>query len=261
MQKIGVKYLNIHQLNTTEHNYRNYIDRHYTFLHYPGIPIFESEIVALKLIRYAIDNKISLPINYCSSVYKKRLQGKGRRERWAPLIKEDFEELTSSGYIRSLSVQDSPANIDKIIKILQKGKCQDNLWSLNDTKTEIFLHGSLLGFINFGKRNLIISYFAPQLEIVHSSNETSKEIILNSNKKVFIKKELVVQQKGLSAIAIQSFQKLFIDNMNDGRVLNYFFRNYNLKTKESINEMKKEMESLMALRTWEHLEVGFPEIY
>lgn len=261
IQKLGVKYLNIHQLNTTEYNYKNYANRHYTFLHDPSISIFESEIVALKLIRYAIDNKITLPINYCSSVYKNRLQGKGKRERRAPLLKEDFEEITSAGYIRSLSIEDSPTNIKRIINILQEKKCQDNLWALNDTKTEVFLHSSLLKYIDFCKNNLIITYFYPQLITALTYEEDEKEVVLNSNRKVFLKKELIVQKKVVSAIAIQSFQKLFIENRKSSDVFKYFYENYNLKTKESIDNMKKELEILMALKTWEQLEEGFPEIY
>lgn len=261
MQKMGVKYLNLHQLVATQHNYKNYIKRTYTFLHQPNIPIFESEMAALELIRYALDNQISLPINYCSGVYKDRLQGKGKRERIAPLVKEGIEEITNSGFLRSLSIQDSPTNLKKIIQFLKKRGHPGNLWSLNNTKTEIFIHGSLLKHLNFSKYNLIINYFLPLLKAGPHSNETGKEIRLNSNQKVFLKKELVAQQKGLSAIAIQSFRKLFIEKSNDREVLNYFYRNYNLKTKESLNEMKKEIGLLMALKMWEQLEAGFQEIY
>jgi len=262
IQQIGVKYCNIHQLMTTEHNYKNYINRNYTFLHHPNIPIFESEIVALRLIKYAIDNKISLPINYCTAAYKNRLQGKGKREQWSSVLKEDFEEITNAGYIRGLSIQDSPTNIKRIINILKEKRCQNNLWALNDAKTEIFLHGSLLGYFNFAKCNLIINYFEPQLKTALDSNGNTKKVILDFKKKIFLRKELIAQQKGLSTVAMQSFQKLFIEkNMNEKETLNYFYKNYNLRTKEDFNLMKEEIEILIALKTWEHLEVGFPEIY
>lgn len=261
LQKIGVKYLNIHQLNATEYNYKNFSDRRYTFLHRPSIPIFESEITALKLISYAIENKISLPVNYCSSVYKNRLQGKGKRERSAPLISEDFEEITSAGYIRSLSVEGSPTNIKKIVNILQEKKRQDNLWRVNDAKTTVSFHSSLLKYIDFGKNNLTVTYFYPQLIPALNSNESGKEVALNSYRKVFLKKEPIAKEKLASAIAIQSFQKLFIENMKEEEVRNYFYRSYELKNKKSLGELKKEMELLIAFKAWEHLEAGFPEIY
>ncbi|MDI6840104.1 MAG: 4Fe-4S cluster-binding domain-containing protein [bacterium] len=261
MQRIGVNYLNLHQLLTTKYNYKNYIDRNYTFLHYSTVPIFESEMTALKLIRYALDNKIRLPINYCSSAYKAQFHQRGYRKQAASLIRENFEKITSAGYIRSLSIQNSPTNIKRIVKIIEKNKCTNNLWSLNDTKTELFFHPSLLKYINFDKYSLIISYFRPILTENISFTEAGKEVILNPNKKLFIRKELVYRVKGLSSLAIKSLQNLFIKNMNSGNVFKYFLNNINSKTKESINNMVKEIQLLKALKVWEHLEVGFPEIY
>lgn len=264
MQKIGVDYLHIHQLYATEYNYRNFINRNYSFLHSSDIsciPILESEMVALKLIRYALDNNIKLPINYCCLAYRLRFQGRGFRNRAASFVQEDFEGKTDLGCIRHLAVKDSSANIKRIVKVLKENKCQENLWSLDDTKTELSIHHSLLKYINFEKYNLIVSYFEARLEADISPYKNYKEIRLNSNKKVFIERELVAQQKELSPMGVESFQKLFIENMNSSDVFKYFHENYNLKTRESANNMKKEVEILTALKTWERLEVGFPEIY
>lgn len=84
---------------------------------------------------------------------------------------------------------------------------------------------------------------------------------LNSHRKVFVRKELIACQKLTSIAAIQSFQKLFIENIKEEEVRNYFYRSYELKNKKSLDELKKEMELLIAFKTWEHLEAGFPEIY
>lgn len=262
MQRTGVKYLNLHQLNTTPYNYKNFIDRGYTFLHQPGVSIFESEISALKLIKYALDKRIDLPINYCSSIYKNRFQGMGKRGRKAPLVKEGFEELTNSKYIRRLSIKNSPANIKRIVKILQENKCQPKLRALNDTKTEIFIHGALLKYIDFKKVALTISYFAPSCKDVLGAGETAEEIKLDSgNNRIFIKKELIAQQELSNPVTINSFKKLLIENQDEREVLKYFYKNYNLKTKEKLNDMQKETELLLSLKTWEHIKVGFPKIY
>lgn len=261
MQKIGVKYLNIHQLFATNYNFKNFINRDYTFLHHGHLPIFESEMVALKLMKFALDNKISLSINYCSQAYKNIFQPKGRRERAASLIKKNFEELTNSGYIRSLSIQDSKTNIKKIIKILNENKCKGDLWLLNDTKTEIFIHSSLLQYIDFNKYDLTISYFEPQIRSAYVYNESYKEISLDSQKKVYIAKQNVARLKLQNTILIQTFHKLFIDNINKNEALHYFYRNYNLKRKASLEKMKEEIGFLLSLEKWEQLEAGFPEIY
>lgn len=261
LQKIGVKHLNIHQLNSTEYNYKNFIERSYTFLHDPNISIFESEIAVLKLIRYALDKKIGLSISYCSSAYKIRFKGKGDRERKASLVKKDFEDLTDFKYIRSLSIQDSVTNIKKIIKILLKNRCPTDLFLLNDTKTEIFIHKSLFKYIDFDKYGLIIRYFEPQLKTALVFSEIGDEIKLNSNKKIFIIKELIAEQKISNKLTIKTFQKIFIENMDWQEAINYFYKNYKLKHKEDLNELKKETELLLALKTWENLDVGFPKVY
>jgi uncharacterized protein len=261
MQKLGVKHLNIHQLLATQFNYKKYIDRGYTFLHHPNVPILESEMAALKLMRYAIDNNITLPINYCTAAYKDRLQGSGNRTRKALLLKEGCEEVTSSGYVRKISMQDAPANIKEIMKSLQERKCGSNSWSVNAAATELFMHGSLLEDVNATLYDVTIKYFEPQLKAGPGAAETGKEIVLNSNKKVFLRKQLVAQQKGLSTAALKSFQKLFIEKMHDKEVLSHFFKEYTLKTKESVREMNKEMDLLMSLKKWEHLETGFPKLY
>lgn len=261
MQKIGVDYLNINQLFTTKYNYRNFIKRNYTFLHFPNIPVLESEMVALKLLKQALDDKIKLPINYCSQAYKARFQGKGARKRAASLVREDFEGETESGLIRRLSIKDSLVNIKRIVKILEENKCQESLWSLDDTKTELFIHHSLLKYINFEKYNLILNYFEPRLRADVESRDNWKEIRLNPNKKIFIERKLVAQQKGLSQAGIEAFQKLFIEKKGSSDIFKDFFKKYNLRAKKSVNNMKRELEILMSLKTLERLEEGFPEIY
>lgn len=261
LEKSGVKHLHIHQLNATEYNYKNFSERSYTFIHSPSIPVFESEITALKLISWAIGNRISLPINYCSSVYKNRLQDKGKRERCAPFVRDEFEEITRSGYIRSLAVSGRPENIKKVARILQERSCQDNLWQIDDTKTKVSFHSGLLKYIDFSKNNLTVSYFCPQLISAPNPGEAAKEISLNPRRKIFLRKELLICQRLTSAAAIESFRKLFIENMREKEARSYFYRNYELKNRQGLESLKKEMELLMVFKTWEHLERGLPEIY
>jgi uncharacterized protein len=261
MQEIGVKHLNIHQLKTTPWNYKNFSNRNYTFLKQNEMPILESEMTVLKLLRTALDDKISLPINYCSCAYKDKSQIKCKSERFVGLVRENFDEITSRGYIRRLSIQDSPARVKQIVRIIKRSNCGRDLWALNDSGTEIFLRGSLIKYIDLYKYNLVIRYFTVQLRDTLSPGEKGMKIVLNSNKKVFLVKELVKQQKGLSAVAMRSLQKLFLQNMKERPVLSHFYREYNLKTMGSLNNMKKEKALLMGLKTWERSETGLPELF
>ena len=69
MVGIGVDYLNVHQLIASRHNVGNLQTRDYTFLRpaaFHEAPLYESEMAALELLKFAAENGISLPINYCS---------------------------------------------------------------------------------------------------------------------------------------------------------------------------------------------------
>ena len=104
MQRAGVKHLHLHQLYPTRYNYKNFIRRGYTFLRYPPAPVLDSEMCALRLMRYAMDERIRLPIQYCSATYKTRLQSRGHRLRHASVLNKKKEEaLTAAGFIRHIA--------------------------------------------------------------------------------------------------------------------------------------------------------------
>jgi hypothetical protein len=219
----------------------------------------------LKLIRFALKEGLNLPVNYCSAVYKNRLQERGYLLIMAPLVKEGFEEVTSIGYIRQLSFQDVPANIKKFAKVLENKKYPKNAWSVNKDKTEILIHSSILKNEVFGKANLSIRYFEPKFQICNCptcSKQIYREIILNPDKKIYIKKEVVAQKSFSSAAAIRTFEKLFVENIEDKEiVLGDFFKDYTFNTPEDAENMKKEIDILTSLKQWEYLTSDWPEIY
>lgn len=118
MKAIGVAHLNLHQLFANQYCYKQYIDRRYTFLHQPNIPVLESEMTALRIIKYAVDKNIGLPINYCCSIYKHRFQQKGYRKRFGSFIKEQYEVSTESEFIRRLAIEDKPVKIKNLWRYL-----------------------------------------------------------------------------------------------------------------------------------------------
>ncbi|MDP2924690.1 MAG: radical SAM protein [Candidatus Omnitrophota bacterium] len=109
---IGVNFLNLHQMDTFPRNYKGYIKRKYTLLDIAYSPVFASEVTALKLLKYALDKKIKLPINYCSSAYKNNIQLSSRRKRFALWLRNKTQYVTDSGYIRSFSAQGSKKDLN-----------------------------------------------------------------------------------------------------------------------------------------------------
>jgi pyruvate formate-lyase activating enzyme-like uncharacterized protein len=106
----GVSHLNLHQLRLTPHNAHHLLEREYTFVHGPKVTVLESELCALGLVAAAAAGHMPLAVNYCSFVYKNRFQAAANRERFGAWLLEAGEELTASGYIRTLQAQAPPGS-------------------------------------------------------------------------------------------------------------------------------------------------------
>ncbi len=103
MAAAGVQHLNLHQMRLTPHNLRHLARRAYTFLHGEKVTVLESELTALRLVRFGIEEGIDLPVNYCSFPYKRRFQHAAARRRGIPYIQGVHDTVTDVGYMRSLS--------------------------------------------------------------------------------------------------------------------------------------------------------------
>jgi len=101
MAAAGVKHLNLHQLRLTPYNANHLASRAYTFLHGENVTVLESELSALRLVRYAIEHGIDLPVNYCSFPYKRRFQHAAARRRGIRFVRADHETETEAGYLRA----------------------------------------------------------------------------------------------------------------------------------------------------------------
>jgi pyruvate formate-lyase activating enzyme-like uncharacterized protein len=104
----GVTNLNLHQLRLTEYNAPKVLKRNYTYLHGERVTVLESEITALEIIQYIAQRGLDIGVNYCSFQYKNRFQKAGYRRKIASQFLKPGEELTESGYLRS--IRDSNGN-------------------------------------------------------------------------------------------------------------------------------------------------------
>lgn len=256
IKKAGITCLNLHQLMANRHNYKNYLTRGYTFLHYPEVAVVESEITALRLMKYSIGRNIGLRINYCSAMYKSRLQGQGGRQRWGNAVKEKNEELTRVGYVRRISVQDTPQKIKAFTATLRRLKFSENLWSLNKEKTEITLNGVLLKAIAPGCSPVTVKYYQPCLTAAqHAGEQAAGADGVVANKKI------VAQTDGLNALMVQCFIKLFIDHVPERKVLDYLFKNYSFQHGGGVKGLRAATEALLSLTKLELPASGCPRLY
>jgi uncharacterized protein len=103
MAEAGVNHLNLHQMRLTPYNFGPLTERDYTFLHGEKVTVLESELCALRLVRFGLEQGIPLPVNYCSFPYKRRFQHAAARRRAAQSVCAPSETVTESGFLRTLS--------------------------------------------------------------------------------------------------------------------------------------------------------------
>ncbi len=107
LESMGVEYLNLHQLMMNDYNQEAYKSRGYTVLRdtrfVNSFPVPESESAALEILNHAAESDVQLGINCCSRLYKHYFQERGFRRRYAHLCRSDDEEVTRTGFLRSLS--------------------------------------------------------------------------------------------------------------------------------------------------------------
>jgi pyruvate formate-lyase activating enzyme-like uncharacterized protein len=103
MAEAGVSHLNLHQMRLTTHNFSHLTDRGYTFLHGEKVTVLESELCALRMVRFGLEQGIQLPVNYCSFAYKRRFQHAAARRRAALAVCVSGETVTEPGYLRVVS--------------------------------------------------------------------------------------------------------------------------------------------------------------
>jgi len=103
MGEAGVNHLNLHQMRLTPHNFGPLTERGYTFLHGEKVTVLESELSALRSVRFGLERGIPLPVNYCSFPYKRRFQHAAARRRAAQTVCVAGETVTEPGYLRTLT--------------------------------------------------------------------------------------------------------------------------------------------------------------
>jgi pyruvate formate-lyase activating enzyme-like uncharacterized protein len=103
MAEAGVNHLNLHQMRLTPYNFGPLTERGYVFIHGEKVTVLESELCALRMVRFGLEHGIPLPVNYCSFPYKWRFQQAAARRRAALAVRATGEVVTEPGYLRTLS--------------------------------------------------------------------------------------------------------------------------------------------------------------
>jgi uncharacterized protein len=208
LMRAGVHHLNLHQLRLTPHNSARMRQRGYTYLHGESVTVLESELAALTLMQTACEQRLPLPVNYCSFVYKRRYQQAAARRRNAPGIMKAFEAVTENGFIRTLSLVGQPEKIAKQAEQPALQGADPQLWSLSGKKDRLWFHSSLLPLIDAAAGSLHLSYCEAVLAPNISYRHMFKELRLDGGKKIYIEK-----RPACSDIEIDDAGRPFIESL------------------------------------------------
>ncbi|MDQ5984420.1 MAG: hypothetical protein CSYNP_00115 [Syntrophus sp. SKADARSKE-3] len=205
----GVQFLNLHQLRLTPHNYPHLAKRNYSYIHGPKATVPESELTALKVMKYNMEEGINLPINYCSFVYKNTFQRLAERRRHARYIMKPHESLTEAGMIRSLQLKGHPEKIRRQIKTLQDRNIHEGAWNLREGEG-LFFHPSCWPDVDFKDCSLVAHYCDTAIRSSVSYQNMFKKIQISTQKKVVIERWSVSREKELHHADIFRFGRRYL---------------------------------------------------
>lgn len=210
LRDAGVDHLNLHQLRMTPYNIRNLKTRDYTFLHGEKVTVLESELMALKLMEISVAKRYTLPINYCSFVYKHRFQNAAARRRSARFIAKGYESITETGFIRTMALVGGSANLQQKAAALEARGAAADQWYLTGSRTCLYFHEQLWTFMDFQDGELQLGYAEAILSPHVTYQNTFKEVRVNPAKKIVVERQLHCRNLDLSHEQRLLFEKSVI---------------------------------------------------
>ena len=208
LASLGVKLINLHQLRLTPHNLPRIADKGFTFLHGTKVTVLESELTALRLMLFNLENGINLPVNYCSFPFKNRFQSRAARQRTSAEVAKSYEEITDTGHIRVLAVKGQPEAIEALAEYLSSVKGFADKWRLQYPGNNITLTKDVLEAIDTKDLSVNISYyntaFLPQI----SYRNAFVEVNLTAKRKIVVEKMTLIKELELTPDETQWLKQL-----------------------------------------------------
>ena len=247
MEAAGIDFLNIHQLTVEEQNCRDLIRRSYHFTGLEaGISVYESEISALRLLLHACDDGIRLPVNYCTSIYKKRYQGRGFRKQRASAFPLPYEELTDTGYLRRISVSAPKEKIRKMESEFLGKYPGTPLWKTSRDEDQITLHSRLISDIEWPGSSIEITYLVPGVLPGEGADRLEADNLKENKKTVY-------KTSGLDKALFDSWFSLYINKEKPGTAAD--------RAADPTGKSQGQLwDEILKMRPYEIQEQGFPEI-
>ncbi len=208
LAKLGVSFLNLHQIRCTPYNREKLAERGYTFLHGPKVTVLETELTALELMRHALEKSIALPINYCSFTYRNQFQPQGARRRGADLVKTGFEDITGTGFIRRMTLVGQKEAIGEIGDTLAMHAVDPLFYSLSNNREQLSFSADLWPLIDFSRVRLKVVYHQAALRERVSYYHPFTEVMLPGGKSIIVEKQIRSREIWFEKEEIEKFGDL-----------------------------------------------------
>lgn len=150
LKKLKVDYVNLHELMFFKYNLESLKKRGYKILNFSPkdftlfYPVHGSEISALRIMEFAIDKKIGIPINFCSTYYKQFIQTPFKNKHISEIVKKPHETVTDSGYLKKIIIDEPYEKAVELFKILKNMGVEEDKIYFSKKMKRFELHPNLL---------------------------------------------------------------------------------------------------------------------
>jgi pyruvate formate-lyase activating enzyme-like uncharacterized protein len=230
MAELGVNHLNLHQLRLTPYSLPRFSERPYTYLHGEKVTVLESELLALELMAEAAEAGCTLPINYCSFVFKNRWQKVANRRRNGEFLRKSWEDLTESGLLRTLLLEGSAEAVGRQAERLQAAGVPPEQWALEGNGARLAFAAEIQPILDFAECRLIVSYSEAGQRAALSYRNPFREVKLAGAEK-FMVERWKVGEEVLAGEEIVAFSR-FLSGSPTGAPFTEKFSN--LETMEQV---------------------------
>lgn len=158
LARLGVAHLNLHQLMVLGANGPALRARPYRFTASAVPAVIESELCALELMAFAVDEGLPLPINYCGLSYKERWQNTTLELRAATLAAQAWEEVVETGLLRRLWLPGGGAAAAALIARAQASGEPNGSARLDPESGALCVHSALLRLLDAPPEGASVTY-------------------------------------------------------------------------------------------------------
>ena len=155
----------------------------------------------------------TLPVNYCSFVYKNRYQARAARLRNSRFLLKSWEEPTAAGYLRTLSLIGAGGALARQEEQFRAAGVAPTLW--NPGSGRLAFHPRLLPLVDFSELRLVVGYAAARQRQAVSYHNPFTTVRLSRSSQVIIERARVGRDFELGGDLAKSFAQTFPGNAGE----------------------------------------------